>query len=323
MARQRREWSVRETVARSDRSVCVRRLLLCEGIDWLYMIRIVAASKKPTWIALGIALVLQTGLISFQARHRIDTSFVRVWILDSLAPLEKLVDRSTYAALYVWERYFALVGTHDENERLRHQVEELRMQLHQNREDMLELQRLRSMLSLSSSDTGKTVVARVIGRDPARSQTITIDKGTVQGVRPDSAVITPAGVVGRVIHSSNFFSIVQLIIDSQSAVGVLLQSTRRQGVVRGTGGLSLDLDYIDDDNDLKQGDTFLSSGLDRIYPKGLPVGVITSVGPRRGLLKMVQVRPSADLGRLEEVICILEHPQNADSDEPAQGSANP
>ena len=197
------------------------------------------------------------------------------------------------------------------------------MQLHQNREDMLELQRLRSMLSLSSSDTGKTVVARVIGRDPARSQTITIDKGTVQGVRPDSAVITPAGVVGRVIHSSNFFSIVQLIIDSQSAVGVLLQSTRRQGVVRGTGGLSLDLDYIDDDNDLKQGDTFLSSGLDRIYPKGLPVGVITSVGPRRGLLKTVQIRPSADLGRLEEVICILEHPQNADSDEPAQGSANP
>jgi len=128
----------------------VRRIVLCEGIEWLYMIRIVAASKKPTWIALGIALVLQTGLISFQARHRIDTSFVRVWILDSLAPLEKLVDRSTYAALYVWERYFALVGTHDENERLRHQVEELRMQLHQNREDMLELQRLRSMLSLSS-----------------------------------------------------------------------------------------------------------------------------------------------------------------------------
>src|SRR2546427_11663299 len=119
------------------------------------MSRIVAASKKPTWIVLGITLALQTGLISFQARQRIDTSFVRVWILDSLAPLEKLVDRSTYAALYVWERNFALVGTHDENERLRQQVKDLRMQLHQNREDMLELQRIRSMPSLSSSDTAK------------------------------------------------------------------------------------------------------------------------------------------------------------------------
>src|SRR5204863_2547067 len=140
------------------------------------------------------------------------------------------------------------------------------------------LQRLRGLLSLPAADIGKTIVARVVGRDPARSQTVTIDKGTAHGVKPDSAVITPSGVVGRVIHSSNFFSIVQLIVDPQSAVGVMLQSTRRQGVVRGTGGLSLDLDYIDDDNDLKQGDTFLSSGLDRIDPKGLPVGVNTSVG---------------------------------------------
>ena len=91
------------------------------------MSRIVAASKKPTWIALGIALALQTGLISLQARRRIDTSFVRVWILDSLAPMEKLVDRSTYSLGYVWEGYVALIGIHDENERLRHQVEELRM----------------------------------------------------------------------------------------------------------------------------------------------------------------------------------------------------
>ena len=287
------------------------------------MSRIVAASKKPTWIALGIALALQTGLISLQARRRIDTSFVRVWILDSLAPMEKLVDRSTYSLGYVWEGYVALIGIHDENERLSHQVDELQMQLQRNREDLVELQRLRAMLSLSSSDTGKTVVARVIGRDPARSQTVTIDKGTTHGLRPDSAVITPAGIVGRVIHSSNFFSIVQLIVDSQSAVGVMLESSRRQGIVRGTGARDLDLDYIDDDNDLKAGDTFLSSGLDRIYPKGLPVGVITSVGPRRGLLKTVQVRPSVDLGRLEEVICIIEHTENIDVADPAQGASSP
>src|SRR3989442_9354775 len=200
------------------------------------MSRIVAASKKPTWIALGIALVVQTGLISFQARRRIDTSFVRMWILDSLAPMEKLVDRSTYSFSYIWERYVALIGIHDENQRLSHHLDELQMELHRDREDLAELQRLRALLSLSPADIGKTVVARVIGRDPARSQTVTIDKGTAHSVRPDSAVITPQGVVGRVIHSSNFFSIVQLIVDSQSAVGVLLQSTRRQGIVRGTGG---------------------------------------------------------------------------------------
>jgi rod shape-determining protein MreC len=287
------------------------------------MSRIVAASKRPTWIALAVALVIQTGLISIQARRRINTSFVRVWIIDSLAPVEKLVDRSTYGVLYVWDSYIALIGVHKENQSLKHQIDDLQMQLQQNHEDVLELQRLNGLLSFPVTNVGKTVVARVIGRDPARSQTVTIDKGAAHGVKPDSAVITPAGVVGRVIHTSNFFSIVQLVVDSQSAVGVMLESTRRQGIVRGTGGRDLDLDYIDDDNDLKQGDIFLTSGLDRIYPKGLPLGVILSIGPRRGLLKTVQIRPSADLGRLEEVICVIQQTQNSDVTDPAQGVSNP
>jgi rod shape-determining protein MreC len=287
------------------------------------MSRIVDASKKPTWVALAIALVIQTGLISIQARRHINTGFVRVWILDSLAPMEKLVDRSTYGLLYVWDNYIALIGVHNENQRLKHQVDDLQMQIQQNREGILELQRLRGLLAFSGANTGKTVVARVIGRDPARNQTVTIDKGAAHGVKSDSAVITPAGIVGRVVQTSNFFSIVQLIIDSQSAVGIMVESTRRQGIVRGTGGRDLDLDYIDDDNDLKLGDVFLTSGLDRIYPKGLPLGVITSIGPRRGLLKTVQVRPSADLGRLEEVICVVQQSPNPDVADPAQGVSNP
>lgn len=287
------------------------------------MSRIDAVSKKPTWIALAIALVIQTGLISVQARRRINTGFVRVWVLDSLAPMEKLVDRSTHGVVYVWDSYIALIGVYNENQRLKHQIGDLQMQLQQHREDILELQRLRGVLSFPSENVGRTVIARVIGRDAARNQTVTIDKGAVHGLKPDSAVITPAGVVGRVIQTSNFFSIVQLIIDSQTAVGVLLESTRRQGVVRGTGGRDLDLDYIDDDNDMKPGDVFLTSGLDRIYPKGLPLGVITSIGPRRGLLKTVQIRPSADLGRLEEVICVIQQSQNPDVADPTQGVSNP
>ncbi len=282
------------------------------------MSRVAPASKKPVWIALAIALVIHTGLISVQARRRIDTSFVRVWILDSLSPMEKLVDRSIHGVLYVWDSYIGLVGLHRENDRLKHDLDEARMQIQKNQEDLLELQRLRGMLSLPESGIGKTVIARVIGWDPAHSQTVTIDKGTAHGVKPDSAVITPNGIVGRVIHSGNFSSIVQLIVDSQSAVGVVLQSTRRQGIVKGTGSRDLDLDYIDDDNDLKVGDTFLTSGQDRIYPKGLKVGVILSIGDRRGrLLKTVEIKPSADLGRLEEVICVVDHQQTVDVLDPS------
>ncbi len=286
------------------------------------MSRVLAPSKRPVWIALAIALVVHTGLISVQTRRRIDTSFVRAWIVDSLAPMEKLVERSLYSVFYVWDRYFALVGVRGENERLLAKVNELQMQIERNREEVEESKRLREMLGLQDADIGRKVVARVIGRDPGRSQTLTIDKGHSHGVQADSAVITPSGIVGRVIHSSNFFSIVQLVIDSQSAVGVMVQSTRRLGVLKGTGGNELDLEYIDDDNDLKVGEMFITSGQDRIYPKGLPVGVIAAVGPRRGLFKSVQIRLSADLGRLEEVICLIDHPQNIDVTDP-QGSSVP
>jgi rod shape-determining protein MreC len=278
------------------------------------MSRTVVESKKPVWIVLTIALVIHTGLISLQGRRRIDTSFIRMWILDSLAPLEKIVDRSSYGVVYVWNRYIALIGLHDENERLKRENDQMRMQMATEHEALLEAERLRALAGLQDTGIGKTVVARVIGRDAARSQTVTIDKGRTQGVKPDSAVITANGIVGRVIQSSNFFSIVQLITDSQSAVGVMLDTTRHQGIVKGTGGPDLELDYIEDDSELKEGDKFLTSGMDKIYPKGLPLGVVTSVGarPAGGLIKTVQIRPAAELGRLEDVLCVIERPQNTE-----------
>jgi rod shape-determining protein MreC len=264
-------------------------------------------------------LVIQTALISIQVTHRFDTSFVRVWILDSLAPMEKLVDRSLGSVDYLWENYFALVGLRDENERLRSEVSDLRMKLDKQVEDQAEVKRLRALLSVQDPTVGRTVVARVVGRDPARgNETVTIDKGRSHGVKPDSAVMTPDGIVGRVIHSSNFFSIVQLIIDSQGAVAVLERDTRRQAILTGTGDRHLELEYIEDDNDLKEGAAFITSGLDRIYPKGLPVGVIVSIGPRRGaaLFRTMQIRPTTDFGRLEEVICTLDPPENVDVVDP-------
>jgi rod shape-determining protein MreC len=281
------------------------------------MSRTIITSKKPVWMALIVALVIHVGLISLQSRQRIDTSFLRVWLLDSLAPMEMFADRGLYGVSYIWNRYIALIGVREENGRLKRENDELRMQMWQQREAVLEAGRIRALAEFEEPGIEKSVIARVIGGDAGRSQTITIDKGAWHGLKPDTAVITPNGIVGRVIHSSKFFSIVQLIIDSQSAVGVMLPPSRRQGIVKGNGGRVLDLDYIDDDNDLEVGETFLTSGLDRIYPKGLPVGVITSIGARRGLLRTVEIRPSADLGRLEEVLCITKRREEVDGIEAA------
>ena len=101
-------------------------------------------------------------------------------------------------------------------------------------------------------------------------------------------MITAQGVVGRVIFASNYSSVVQLILDSQSGVGVLVLPSRKLGIIRGNGTSELDLDYIDDDTDLKEGNEVITSGQDRIYPKGLPVGILSSVRPRKGRHRLMQ-----------------------------------
>src|SRR5215471_1339385 len=133
------------------------------------MSRIVAPSNKPVWTVLVAALIFHTGLISLQSHHRFDMGFVRVWILDSLAPVEKLADRAFFGVRYVWGEYIALIHVRDENLRLDQENGKLRMQLTQQREEVLEAQRVRALASLQDSGIGKSVVARVIGRDPART----------------------------------------------------------------------------------------------------------------------------------------------------------
>jgi rod shape-determining protein MreC len=268
-----------------------------------------STSKKPVWIAVSTALLINSLLISSHNSRRIDTSNIRSWILDSLTPIEKVVDRTVHGTGSIWDRYFALVGVYDENQRLRSQVDALKMQVDSQHEDVLEAQRLRQLVGLDDSRLGKTLVARVIGRDPTQSrQSITIDKGRTEGVRPDSAIMTPEGIVGRVIYAGNYSAIVQLIVDSQSGVGVLVLPDRRVGILKGNGSPQLDLDYIDDDSELKVGDLLITSGDDRIYPKGVRVGAIASISPpHHNVFKTIQIKPSADLGRLEEVLCVIDN----------------
>ena len=270
--------------------------------------RTVIASKKPAWITLAVALVIHTLLLSAQTSKQFDTSFVRKWLLASLGPFEKIVDASVEGIENVWSGYIGLIHVHRDNETLIAENARLRMEGIQKAEDALELARLRQMMALQATPIGKTVVARVIGKGPTQGGlSLTIDKGTKSGISRDSTIITHDGVVGRVIDSTASYSVVQLITDSQSAVGFIVRSSRRLGILKGTGGAELEMAFIDDDNDIKQGDELITSGQDRIYPKGLPLGVVLSVGPAQGNFKVVRIRPSVNFGRLEEVLCMTEH----------------
>ena len=270
--------------------------------------RTVIASKKPAWITLAVALVFHTLLLSAQTSQRFDTSFVRVWLLASLGPFEKFVDVSVEGIENLWSGYIGLIHVHRDNEKLLAENGRLRLELTQKSEDVLEVARLRKLLDLKATSLGNTVAARVIGKDTSLSgQSITLDKGSRSGIGKDATIITHEGVVGRVTKFSGDYSVVQLIIDSQSAVGFIVRSSRQLGILKGTGGNELEMEFIDDDNDIMQGDELITSGQDKIYPKGLPLGVVLSVGPRQGNFKVVRIRPNVNFGHLEEVLVMTDH----------------
>lgn len=270
----------------------------------------VEESNKAAWIVLVSVLFLHLMLVSLPEGRPRGTGVGRALLMDALTPAERLVDRGLDGVRSIWTGYFVLVGVRQENAALRDEIGRLRMEIQANSEAVLEAERLRRYLDLEDVGPGVPVLARVTGGDPSFSQrTVTLDKGSAAGVGPASPVRTPDGIVGRVIHLSRSSSVVQLVTDPLSAVGALVGENRVMGLVRGNGTGDLVLEHSEDGVELVPGQVVLTSGSERIYPKGLPIGVVVSVRPAdrdpADLVNRAVVRPLADLGRLEEVLVLV------------------
>ncbi|MSO84263.1 MAG: rod shape-determining protein MreC [Acidobacteria bacterium] len=213
-----------------------------------------------------------------------------------------------------WGAYLALQAVHSENERLGQEVARLQIALQRERAMAQQSRTLEQLLNLRSQAQLATVAAWVIAGSPSPDfRTLTIDKGTVDGLRPDMAVIAPAGVVGRVITPSARAAKVQLLIDRNAAAGALVERSRAQGIVEGTGG-DLRLNYVSDTADVQVGDTIVTSGIDGIYPKGFVVGQIESVERGSGAFGVIVVRPAVDFSSLEAVLVVLTPPAATDDE---------
>jgi rod shape-determining protein MreC len=195
-------------------------------------------------------------------------------------------------------------------------VAQLRIGLQQERALAQESRTLQQMLELRDAAGLKTTGATVIGTGPDPSfRTMTIDKGTQDGLRRDMAVISPAGVVGRIIMPSARASKVQLLIDRDAGAGVMIERSRASGVISGSGATDdlafraglIDLDYVPNTADVKVGDRVVTSGVDGIYPKGFTVGEIQSVEREAGEFR-IRVRPAVDYASLETVLVVLSAP---------------
>lgn len=204
-----------------------------------------------------------------------------------------------------WGDYLALRQVRSENEKLQQEIGQLHVTLQQERALAQQSRTLQALLDLRSEAPLMTAAARVIASSASPDfRTLTIDKGTTDGVRQDLAVISPEGVVGRVITPSNRAAKVQMLIDRNAAAGAMVERSRAQGVVEGTGS-DLRFNYVSETADLVVGDVVVTSGIDGIYPKGFAIGQIESIERVGGAFGAIVVRPAVAFASLEALLVVL------------------
>lgn len=269
-------------------------------------------SKKTIVIAGLMFLVALNGMV-FSFNYIRKSAFYPAAVETALfftSPLQEGVSRTTGFAENVWSRYFSLVSTARENERLRRQLAETKNQLHLMREIALHQDRLESMLSFKADLAHETIIADVVGRESsAWYQSVVINKGRADGVEIGYPVIIPEGVVGRVTGVSNRYAKVQLMIDRNSALDAMVQRTRARGIVQGLSSSVCQFEFALHRADIGTGDIVITSGYDGVFPKGLRVGRVSKIVKRRsGVFQEIEITPFVDFHRLEEVMVMLDTP---------------
>lgn len=279
----------------------------------------IADIKQRPGVLLGAAVLLHVVLISAQVNTASGLPVLQVVTFGAFSE----VQRGTMAVIDgisgMWSGYVALQQVEQENAALRQEIQNLQIRLQQERAEAQRTDNLRQLLELRERAQLDTTAAEVIaGPASPDIRTVTIDKGSSDGLATDMAVISPAGVVGRLILPSGRASKVQLLIDLNAAAGALIERTRVQGVVVGAPNGTLIMRYVPGTADVKTGDLVVTSGIDGIYPKGFVIGTIDHVERGAGEYHEIRVRPAVDFTRLEEVLIVRTPPPSRGAGEGVQ-----
>lgn len=236
-----------------------------------------------------------------------EVRLIRLWTIAAVTPVERATHAVGSGIRNTWYNYIDLRHARQENEALKREMARVRMDEAAIAEDALQGRRLQALLGFRQQYPGQTVAAQVIGNSASdQSHILTIDKGSSDGLKPDMPVITPEGIVGKIRDVTGKTAEVVEINDQSSGAGVILESTRIRGILRGTIAGRVQIVNLTADSRIKPGEHVLTSGGDQVYPRGLSVGTIESIAPDPDHQPYVaiRVRPSADLNRIEEVLVI-------------------
>lgn len=244
-------------------------------------------------------------LISAQVSSRSGVPVLEAVTFGIFAEVQRSVSSGMSGVRRVWGGYVGLRHLRAENEQLKQQLASAQIALQEQRALAGRTRALEQLLGMRDHSELQLTAAEIIGASATPDfRTLTIDKGTRDGLRPDMAIMAPAGVVGRVVVPSARAAKVQLLIDRNAAAGTLIERSRAQGVVVGNGDDLLRMEYVSEASDIVAGDVVVTSGIDGIYPKGYVVGRVETVEKNGPSFRRVLVRPAVNFSTLEEVLVV-------------------
>ncbi|MCA1619158.1 MAG: rod shape-determining protein MreC [Acidobacteria bacterium] len=262
--------------------------------------------RAPLWLL--VLLALNFGLMTWNAKDS-DTGqpVVKAWAQSVFSPVQRATTGVGGAGVGFFRGLADMRTAQAENEHLRRRLAEAENELREARQARDENERLKKLLDFTKDLAYQSVPARVVARDPSVwFNSLIINRGTTSGVDLDMPVVTPEGIVGRVVGVGPVSAQVMLITDERAAAGAVvgqLGQSNAVGSVRGYGknGL-LDMRYVSGLEAVVVGDYVVTTGQDRIYPQGLSVGKVVEVVPGSATTPhTIRVKPGARLDSLQEV----------------------
>jgi len=267
--------------------------------------------KYRRYLIIGIILLVAFVFYSLHLKNKEHETLFERTVLNLMSPVNGVISRINKGAGGIWNDYLDLVEVRKENKQLRENVKILNSRVIENQEAVLANERLKKLLDLKNSLRVPAMAASVIGEDGSPwFKTIMIDRGEADGLREGMPVIAADGIIGQLVKVVAKSSRVLLITDHASGVAAMIQRSRARGVVKGKGGgCSLEFSFATED--VKVGDVVITSGIGRVFPKGLNIGEVTMVKKGEyGIFQTVDVRPAVNLARLEEVLVLLQQQQD-------------
>ncbi len=273
-------------------------------------------NRYRNFTILILVLFAQLVLLAYQVKNNKDVPFLRFWTVTAVTPIATVIEDVRSGVAGFFDNYFTLRDVRAESKKMRDELGRLKLENQFLKTELATAEHAKALASFSVQSPSKMLAARIIAAGTgANNKVVFVDRGSNSGVQKGMGVVTPDGIVGKVLAAYPTASQVLLVTDPGFGSGVISQKNHVRGTLKGLGYGRCRVDYVDNEQKVETGELFFTSGEDRVFPKGMPVGKVTAV--HDGIAsKEIFVSPTALEDTPEDVLIILEGVNQAIPDYP-------